>query len=138
MIALLVATGCSTFESRSKQKATVFNSLDTATRERLKTGEILMGDTTDEVYIALGKPDEQRNTTTAAGHTTHWIYNRYWQEYQGEAYVGSRPVYVKNPTTGAVTVYYEPVRQPVYASRTEARLRITFQNDRVSVIERPK
>ena len=137
-IALLAVTGCSTFESRSKQKAAVFNSLDTATQERLKTGDILVGDTTDEVYIALGKPDEQRNTTTAAGQTTRWIYNRYWQEYQGEAFVGSRPVYVKNPTTGAVTVYYEPVRQPVYANRSQERLRITFKDDRVTVVERPK
>ena len=137
-IALLMAAGCSTFESRAKQKAAVFGSLDAATQARLQSGEILVGDTLDEVYIALGQPDEKRAKVTASEKTTHWIYNRYWQEYQGEAFVGSRPVYVKNPTTGAVSVYYEPVRQPVYANRSQERLRITFKDDRVSVIERPK
>ncbi|HTJ78317.1 MAG TPA: hypothetical protein VL357_04920 [Rariglobus sp.] len=137
-LCLLTVTGCSTFESRAKQKAAVFNTLDTATQERLKTGDIRVGDTMDEVYIALGRPDEKRDKTTADGRTAHWIYKRYWQEYEGEAFVGSRPVYVKNPTTGAVTVYYEPVRQPIYANRSQDRLRIIFQDDRVSVIERPK
>ena len=137
-VALFAVAGCSTFESRSKQKAAVFNTLDAATQARLKAGEIRVGDTTDEVYISLGQPDEKRDTTAAAGKTSRWIYNRYWQEYEGEAFVGSRPVYVKNPTTGAVSVYYEPVRRPVYASRTEARLRITFHDGRVTVIERPK
>ena len=137
-VCLLSLAACSTFESRSKQKASVFNSLDTATQARLQAGEILIGDTLDAVYIALGEPDEKKTSTTDKGKTTTWIYSRYWQEYQGEAYVGSRPVYVKNPTTGTVSVYYEPVRQPVYANRSQERLRITFKNDKVSVIERPK
>ena len=116
---LLALTGCSTFESRSKQKAAVFSTLDTATQERLKVGEIHLGDTQDEVYIALGYPDEKREITTETGKTIAWVYSRYWQEYQGQAFVGARPVYVTNPATGAVSVYYENVRQPVYATRSE-------------------
>jgi len=136
--ALLALTGCSTFESRSKQKATVFSTLDTATQERLKVGEIHIGDTPDEVYISLGYPDEKRDITTEKEKTTVWIYSRYWQEYQGQTFVGSRPVYTKNPTTGAVSVYYETVRQPVYASRSEERLRITFTNGKVTIIDKAK
>ena len=136
--AVLALTGCNTFERRSKQKAAVFASLDTATQARLQAGEIRVGDTLDEVYIALGHPDEKRDQVTAKDQTTLWVYNRYWQEYQGDAFVGSRPVYVKNPTTGAVSVYYEPVRQPVYANRTQERLRVSFKDGRVTVIERAK
>ncbi|MFA6289680.1 MAG: hypothetical protein WC661_20045 [Opitutaceae bacterium] len=136
--ALLALTGCSTFESRSKQKAAAFSALDAATQARLKVGEIHLGDTMDEVYIALGHPDEKREITTEKEKTTAWIYSRYWQEYQGQAYAGARPVYTKNPTTGAVSVYYETVRQPVYANRSEERLRITFKDDKVTIIEKAK
>ena len=136
--ALLTLAGCNTFEHRAKQKASVFAALDAATRTRLQNGEIRLGDTPDEVYIALGRPDEKKALTSERNETSLWIYNRYWQEYQGEAFVGSRPVYVKNPTTGAVTVYYEPVRQPIYVNRSQERLRITFKDGKVSVVERPK
>ena len=57
--AALLLAGCSTFESRSKEKAAVFNSLDTSTQERLKKGEIALGDTAEMVYLALGNPDER-------------------------------------------------------------------------------
>ncbi len=136
--ALLALTGCSTFESRSKQKAAAFAALDLASQARLKAGEIRIGDRPDEVYIALGYPDEKRDVTTAKNKTVVWIYNRYWQEYQGSAYAAPRPIYVKDPATKAVAVYYEPVHQPVYANRSEERLRITFEDDRVSVIEKAK
>ena len=136
--ALLALTGCSTFESRSKQKAGAFAALDPAAQTRLKAGDIRIGDRPDEVYIALGFPDEKRDVTTAQNKTIVWIYNRYWQEYQGSAFVAPRPIYVTNPTTKTVSVYYEPVSQPVYANRKEESLRVTFEDGRASVIEKAK
>jgi hypothetical protein len=136
--ALLALTGCSTFESRSKQKAAAFAALDPTAQARLKAGDIRIGDRVDEVYIALGYPDEKRDVTTAKGNTLVWIYSRYWQEYQGSSFAPPRPIYVQDPTTKVVSVYYETVRQPVYANRSEERLRITFEDGRVTVIEKAK
>ena len=135
---LLALTGCSTFQSRAKQKAAVFNTLDVATQARLESGEIRVGDTMDAVYIALGSPDEKRDQTTAKERNTVWIYNHYWQEYRGDYFQGSRPVAIKNPSTGATTIYYEPVYRPVYENRTQERLRVTFKDGQVSVIEQAK
>ncbi len=136
--ALLALTGCSTFESRSKQKAAAFAALDPASQARLKAGDIRIGDRPDEVYIALGYPDEKRDVITAKNKTLVWIYNRYWQEYQDNPFVAQRPIYVTNPATKTVSVYYEPVRQPAYANRKEERMRVTFEDDRASVIEKTK
>ncbi len=138
LLALLVFTGCNTYERRAKQKADVFATLSPETRTRLENKSILVGDTFDMVYIAVGNPDEKLQSTTATGATTTWIYNRYWQEYQGDAYDGFRRVVVRDPKTGASTVYLEPVSRPIYTDRKQPILRITFTDGKVTVIEQPK
>jgi hypothetical protein len=76
-VGLLAATGCQNFEHRVKQKAALVATLDEATHARLRAGEIRIGDSEDLVYLARGKPDEKKLTTTARGETTTWVYNRY-------------------------------------------------------------
>ncbi len=137
-VLLFAFAGCSTFQSRAKQKAAVFNTLDAATQARLESGEIRVGDTMDAVYIALGFPDEKRVQTTAKEQNAVWIYNRYWQEYRGDAFQRSRPVAIKDPSTGATKIYYEPVYRPIYENRTQERLRVTFKDGQVSVIDQAK
>ena len=137
-VLLFTFAGCSTFQNRAKQKAAVFNTLDTATQARLESGEIRVGDNMDAVYIALGFPDEKRVQTTAKEQNTVWIYNRYWQEYRGDVFQGSRPIAIKDPSTGATRIFYDPVFRPVYENRTQERLRVTFKDNQVSVIEQTK
>jgi hypothetical protein len=129
--------GCNTFEKRAQQKADVFNALPAETQERLKNESIRVGDTEDMVFIAFGKPDESKTATTEGGVTTTWIYNRYWQEYQGEAYGGYRRQVVRDPKTGATSVYLEPVSRPVYETRRQPVLRVIFVAGKVTVIEQP-
>jgi hypothetical protein len=138
LLALLLLTGCNTYERRAKQKADIFATLSPETRTRLENKSIIVGDTFDMVYIAVGNPDEKLQSTTATGSTTTWIYNRYWQEYQGDAYDGFRRVVVTDPKTGAATVYLEPVSRPIYTDRKQPILRITFTDGKVTVIEQPK
>jgi hypothetical protein len=133
---LLGLSGCNTFQHRVTQKAEVFNSLDAATQARLKAGDIRLGDTMDEVYIALGAPDEKRNRTTSQEQTTVWIYTHSWQEYRGNAYRGTHSMIVEDTLTGSRRVYYEPVMVSVYEDRTEEDLRVIFKDNRVIVIER--
>jgi hypothetical protein len=137
-VGLLAATGCQNFEHRMKQKAALVATLDDATQARLRAGEIRIGDSEDLVYLARGKPDEKKLTTTASGETTTWVYNRYWQEYRGETAGGFQPRVRRDPTTGATTTYMEPVYRPVYSDRTQAVLRVTFTDGKVSAIERPQ
>lgn len=130
--------GCSTFESRAREKSAVFAALTPEQQARLENKSIVVGDTEDMVFIALGKPDEIKTAATADETTTTWIYNRYWQEYQGEAYGGFVRRTVTNPKTGATSVYLEPISRPVYESRQQPVLRITFSGGKVSVVEQVK
>lgn len=131
----LCLSGCSTFESRAKKKADVFASLDATTQSRLKAGSIELGDTQDMVYIALGNPEEKREKVVATGRTATWIYSTTWQEYQGTRLVGFRRDVVYNPNTKSYVSTVIPDYQPIYASRVEDRLRITFKDGRVTVVE---
>lgn len=129
------AGGCNTFERRAREKGEVFAALPAETRERLKSKSLRVGDTEDMVFIALGKPDLKTSVTTAAGERTTWIYNRYWQEYQGEAYAMSQRRVVRNPATGETAIYWETVSRPVYAARQQPVLRVEFVGGKVAVIE---
>lgn len=130
--------GCTTFERRAREKAEVFATLSPETRARLENKSVEIGDTEDMVFIAFGRPDETESRVTAAGSVTTWTYNRYWQEYQGEAPGGLRRVTVRDPKTGTVRVYYEQISRPVYASREQPVLRVTFEAGKVAVFEQAK
>jgi len=135
---LLTLTGCNTFERRAQKKADVFATLSPETKARLENKTIQVGDSFDLVYIALGEPDEKRQTTTTKDQKVTWIYNHYWQEYQGEVSGGFRRVAVRDKLTGTYSYYYEPVSRPVYSERKQAYLRVVFVDDKVSVIEQAK
>lgn len=133
--ALFLLAGCSTFERRAQEKSSVFQTLDEATRLRLSARQIEVGDTQDMVYIALGVPDQKREQLDAGSRTTTWVYSAYWQEYQGTRLVGYRRQVVYDPGSKSYRVYHEPDYQPIYAPRSEDRVRITFQDGRVTVVE---
>ena len=136
--ALFGLAGCNTFERRSEKKADVFATLPPETKARLENKDIQLGDTFDMVYIALGNPDEKQQTTTATGETITWVYNRYWQEYQGQVYGGSIPRSYADPKTGAVSTYLEPISRPVYTERRQPVMKIVFTDGKVSVVEQAK
>jgi hypothetical protein len=135
VLVLLLASGCNTFKRRAEEKASVFSALDPATQARLEARQIEVGDTQDMVYIALGVPDEKREQNTPASRTATWIYSAYWQEYQGTRLVGFRRDVVYDPGSKSYRVYHTPDYQPIYAPRMEERVRITFQDGRVTVVE---
>lgn len=134
-ITLFGLSACNTFKRRAEEKASVFRALDAATQARLEAHQIEVGDSQDMVYIALGAPDEKREQLDAGGKTSTWIYSAYWQEYQGTRMVGYRRQVIYDPGSKSYRVYHEPDFQPVYAPRVEDRVRITFQDGRVTVIE---
>lgn len=134
----LALVGCDTFDKRSQEKASTFASLAPEEREKLRRGVIEVGNTPDMVYIALGRPDEKRDTTNAQGKETVWIYNTYHQEYEGNIHSGYRRILVFDPVRRRYTVFFEPVYADVYSEHTEEHIRITFVNDKVTSIEQPK
>jgi hypothetical protein len=134
-VGLFLLSGCNSFERRARERSAVFTALDPATQTRLEARQIEVGDSQDMVYIALGAPDEKRDILTPSGRTTLWIYSAYWQEYQGTRLVGFRRNVVYDPASKSYRVLHEPDLQPIYAARVEDRVRITFQDGHVTVIE---
>jgi hypothetical protein len=130
----LFFSGCNTFEKRAEQKSTTFNALDDTTQQRLKDGNIAVGDTPDMVYIALGVPDTKRQRLTSDGREVVWIYKTYYQDYQGSQLVGYRRYFVPAGPNRYV-IHYEPVRRDIYDEHSEENMRITFVNGHVSSIE---
>ena len=135
---LLGWAGCSTFEKRSEEKAAIFASLDTEAQEKLRQGMVEIGYTPDMVYIALGTPDSKSERTTANGSDITWIYSAYYSEYIETRNVGYRRMVQYNPVTKSYIVYYEPVQVDHYEDREEDRIRVTFRDGKVAVIEKAK
>jgi hypothetical protein len=132
---LALAAGCSTVKSRINEKSAVFNSLAPQTQERLRQGVIDVGDSEEMVYIALGAPDERRNKTTAEGRETTWIYNTYWEEYEGSRTIGYRRHVYYDRSAKAYRVYLQPVSTELYSAHEEEKTRVIFKNGKVQAIE---
>lgn len=132
--ALLVLSGCNTFQSRARQEAQVYNALPPATQQRLHRGQISIGDSQDMVYIALGYPDVVHQVSTAQGVQTTWIYRTYWQEYEGTAWVGWRRMIVPMRNGHGYYIVHEPVTTDVYSTRADDSIRVTFTNGAVSSV----
>ncbi len=136
--ALLLAAGCQSVESRIKEKPDVYANVDKATQDKIKQGIIDLGYSEDMVYIALGNPDQKRESKTAAGSSVTWIYNTYYTRYEGSTMAGYyRRVYY-DPYLRTYRLYYHPVFADTYSEDKEERIRIVFTNGKVTAIEQAK
>jgi hypothetical protein len=135
---LVSLAGCSTFEKRAEEKAIIFATLGAEAQDKLRQGIVEISYTPDMVYIALGAPDSKSERTTVEGSDMTWIYSVYYSEYQGTSNVGYRRMVTYNPVTKSYIVYYEPVQVDHYEERVEDRIRVTFRDGKVAVIEKAK
>ena len=137
-LAVLGLAGCSTVQSRIEEKAAVFNALSPEQQARIQQGLVDVGYTQDMVYIAMGKADRVKERASEGGTETVWIYNSYYQEYEGSHFVGYRRSVYYDPRIKAYRVYYTPVHTDVYRDRVEEVARIVFKDGKVSAIEQVK
>jgi len=132
---LAMLTGCSTVNSRIDEKSALFNTFDSQTQERLKRSAVKVGDTQDMVYIAFGRPDGIKETTTEKGQSLTWIYNSYRTDYEGTHFAGYRRQGYFDQRARAWRVYYEPVHVDMYSESTEEYMRVIFHDGKVVAIE---
>ena len=130
--------GCDTFSHRARQMSGVYDQLPASEQQRLQRGAINVGDTPEMVYIALGNPDERRDTLNADGAHNTWIYKTYWQQYEGTAWLGYRRVIVPAPNGRGYLVFHEPVTQDVYRTNIDEVIRVTFANGVVSQVDQQR
>lgn len=138
LAAALGLAGCSTVDKRIEEKSAAFAAYPAEIRDNLRKGIVEIGYTPDQVYIALGKPDDKRERLTAQGRELTWIYHSYHEDYRGTALVGYRRLIAYDPVRKRNYVYWEPAVVDVYRGRIDERIRISFQDDKVAVIEQAK
>lgn len=135
---LLFSAGCQTVDTRIKEKPAVFASVDKETQDKIRQGVIGLGYTEDMVYLALGQPDQKRETVTAAARTLVWIYNTYTTRYDGSYAMGGyyyrRPYYYPYPYYYRPYSYYYPIYADSYTEKEE-RIRVTFNDGKVTAID---
>ncbi len=136
LLAAGLVTGCSTVNSRIREKAPLYYSLDANTQSKIAHGDIDVGFTPDMVYIALGEPTRKRERTTQDGTNDTWIYSTYYDRYEGTAQVGYHRWVV--PYGRGYRVFWEPAYQDVYSQQREDRIRVTFANGKVSSIDQAR
>lgn len=133
--AVALLAGCNTTEQRIRQKSEVFTSLPAADQERLRKGEVSIGDTPDMVFIAIGEPDRRIEKRSAENRKVIWIYKNYFERYEGTAFAGYRRMVGFDPRSGRRFVYLQPSYADVYRNESEERLRVVFEDGKVSAIE---
>jgi hypothetical protein len=134
----LLLAGCQNVDSRIKENPQLFASLDAATQEKIKKGNVDLGFTEDMVYLALGAPDQKRETRSAAGFRTVWIYNLYFERYDGTRFAGyNRRVYW-DPGARTYRVDYFPVFAETYRPEIKEHIRVVFEDGKVTTIEQTK
>ncbi len=80
VIAAFALTGChptAGIPARIQEKSAVFSHLTDAQKRNIEKGVIEVGDTTDMVYMALGKPQKIREEKLPEGRETTWIYENF-------------------------------------------------------------
>ncbi len=127
----LALAGCSTIN----EKAAVFSTLDPATQQQIRQGQVGIGYTPDMVYMALGRPTKNIHRVTNDGTETTWIYKSYYEEYAGTAFTGYHRYAVRDRVSGRYVIYTEPVYTDFYRQRADEYLRLTFKNGKVTAIE---
>jgi hypothetical protein len=130
--------GCQSVDDRIKQKPDVFASIDKATQDKIKQGIIDLGYTEDMVYLALGAPDQKRESITAAGRSVVWLYNTYYQRYDGTAFVGYERRVFYDPALKTYRYSYRPAYADTYRNEKEERIRVVFKAGKAAVIEQSK
>jgi hypothetical protein len=138
LASLAFFAACQSVDTRIKEKPDAFARLDAATQDKVKQGIIELGYAEDTVYLALGAPDQKRESLSAAGKSVTWIYNTYYNRYEGGIYAGyHRSVYF-DPYLRAYRMYYRPVFADTYIQEKEERIRVVFKDGKAVVIEQAK
>lgn len=130
--------GCQSVESRIKERPEAFLNADQESQGKILQGDIDVGFTEDQVYIALGKPDEKRESVNADGRHVTWIYNTYYSRYEGDRMIGyERNVYF-DPRIRRYRMYYRPAFVETYSEHKEERIRVRFEHGKVVSIDQTK
>jgi hypothetical protein len=123
---LAVLTGCSTVESRIKERPDVFNSLPERQRALVTSGQVTEGMTRDAVYLAWGKPDHVVQGSERNQPIEEWVYDA----TRSQIVPGYRPVPVIYGERGRYHSGWDYVFDPVVVTQSYPYKSIRFEDGR--------
>ncbi|MBT5903085.1 MAG: hypothetical protein HOH58_13355 [Opitutaceae bacterium] len=131
----LMLMGCESISSRIKERAAAFDNWAPATQERIRTGELKVGDNTDMVYMVLGNPDTAEDIPRADGSTLSiWSYPKLKQQFMAEETVGYEDHSEYDIATGQRIHYQIPNRQKVYQNTKVKGMQVILRNGLVTSV----
>ncbi|MES1168470.1 MAG: hypothetical protein ABUL61_04805, partial [Oleiharenicola lentus] len=72
------------------------------------------------------------------GRRVTWVYNTYYDRYNGTAYAGYHRSVYYDPYLRAYRMYYRPVLADTYVQEKEERIRVVIENGKATTIEQAK
>lgn len=118
---MILLAGCSTAQSRSKEKQAAFDKLSAKQQAAVLDGRVETGMTRDAVYIAFGPPDR----TSRDGSIERWIYTK--PEFYDIPHWRYRCVQRSDGRMSTIPEY-DPLQMKRYVDDLEVR----FKNGKVS------
>ncbi len=130
LLPLLLLMGCAAgIDGRIAQRQEAFDAYPVEVQDRLRRGQIRIGDDPDAVWMVYGQPNETIRRTDVNGRTEVWIYKILG--YSDRLYPSVRPVYYD--IDGRMHGSYYIDDTPEYQWREV--LRIEFTAGRVTAIQ---
>lgn len=128
LLALLVFPACaSSPEARISKHQAAFDALSPADQGKVRGGHVDLGFTPEMVTMALGEPDRRYSRTTDQGTSEVWAYRDRSPSFSIGLGIGSGG---RSSAVGA------GVGVTTGGDRADDKVRIIFQNGKVSSIER--
>ena len=126
LLIIFALAGCSTVESRIKERPEVFNNLPEKQKTLVTQGEVTEGMRPDAVYLAWGRPDQVISGSERKQPIEEWIY----EANRTEVVSSYRPVPIFYGRHGRFYVGWDYVFDPVIISQPYPYKSIRFENGR--------
>lgn len=128
--AALLLVGCTpTIDQRIQQRQAIFDSYPEDLQERIRQGNLRLGDTKDAVWMVYGEPKEKSVRVDANGTTETWTYKILG--YNDSLYPSVRPVY--HDVRGNVRGSYFIRDTPEY--EWKSTMSVEFVNGKVTAVQ---
>jgi hypothetical protein len=125
---LMLAMSCATTDSRIAKRQTEFNSWPPDVQEKVRAGKVELGFTQEMVRVALGDPDRVISRATEHGVSEGWVYRDKGPHFSFGLGLGSAH---GSTAMGAGMRVGDDFRE-------DEKVRVMFENGKVSAIETPR
>lgn len=132
VVALAMLAGCATQATRIRDHQAEYDAYPADVRSKIAAGQVDVGFTPEQVLLALGKPTRKFARTTTTGASEVWAYNQKAPGAPSFSFGIGGGFGLGNSGFGSVGA---STQVPGDDASREDKLRVVFENGRVSAVE---